>query len=178
MSRFLYTFDQLWSSIEMIPPLICSKKHLFLVYSSVDRLFLCWVHLNLGSSWTCSMLQVNIQHQLHLSLHPLWLLRTFSHEIWLFSCSVMSDSLRPHGLQHTRHPCPALYPGACSHSRPLSWWYPPTILSSVIPLSSCLHSSSASGSFPVSPFFASVAKVLELQLQHQSFQWIFRVYFL
>ena len=54
----------------------------------------------------------------------------------------------------------------------------PHLLPSVVPFSSCLQSFPASGSFPVSQFFASVAKVLEFQLQHQSFQWIFRTDFL
>ena len=47
-----------------------------------------------------------------------------------FSCSVMSDSLWPHGLQHTRLPCPSPYPGSCSNSCPSSQWYHPTISSS------------------------------------------------
>ena len=47
----------------------------------------------------------------------------------LFSCSVLSDYLRPHGLQHSRLPCPSLSPGACSNSCPLSWWCHPTISS-------------------------------------------------
>ena len=51
----------------------------------------------------------------------------------LFSRSVMSNSLRPHGLQHTRFPCPSLSPGACSNSCPLSQWCHPAILFSVIP---------------------------------------------
>ena len=72
-----------------------------------------------------------------------------------FSHSVMSDSLRPHGLQHARLPCPSPIPGACSNSCPSSWRYHPTISSSVIPFSSCLQSFSASGSFPMSQFFAS-----------------------
>ena len=57
-----------------------------------------------------------------------------------FSHSVMSDSLRPHGLQHTRLPCLSPTPGACSNSCPLSWWCNPTISFSVIPFSSCLQS--------------------------------------
>ena len=65
-------------------------------------------------------------------------------------------------------PCPSLSPGACSNSRPLSRWCHLTTLSSVTP-SSCLQSFPASGSFPMSRLFPS-AKVLELQLQHQSFQ--------
>ena len=74
----------------------------------------------------------------------------------LFSRSVVSDSLWPHGLQHTRLPCPSsLSPGACSNSCPLSRWCHPTILSSVVPFSSCLQSFPASGSFPMSWLFAS-----------------------
>ena len=65
----------------------------------------------------------------------------------LFSCSVMSDSLWPHGLQHARPPCPSPSPGTCSNSCPLSQWYHPIILSSVVPFSSCLQSFSASEFF-------------------------------
>ena len=63
---------------------------------------------------------------------------------------VVSDSLWPHRLQLARLPCPSLTPGACSNSCPLSWWCHPTILSSVIPFSSCLQSFPASQSFPMS----------------------------
>ena len=72
-----------------------------------------------------------------------------------FSSSVMSDSLWPHGLQHAKLPCPSPTPRACSNSCPLSWWCHPTILSVVVPFSFCLQSFPASGSFPVSQFFAS-----------------------
>ena len=65
----------------------------------------------------------------------------------LFSLSVMSDSLWPHGLQHARLPCPSLSPRACSNSCPLSRWCRPAVLSSVVPFSSCSQSFSASGSF-------------------------------
>ena len=66
----------------------------------------------------------------------------------LSSYPIMSDSLRPHGLQHTRPPCPSLSPGACSNSCPLSQWCHPTISSSVvIPFSFCLQSCPASGFF-------------------------------
>ena len=73
-----------------------------------------------------------------------------------FSRSVMSDSLQPHRQQHTRPPCPSPTPGVYPNSCPLSRWCHPTISSSVIPFSSCLQSFPASGSFPVSQFFASV----------------------
>ena len=72
-----------------------------------------------------------------------------------FSHSVVSDSLRPQGLQHTRPPCPLPTPGVYSNSCPLSRWCHPTISSSVIPFSSWLQSFPASGSFPISQFFAS-----------------------
>ena len=65
----------------------------------------------------------------------------------LFSRSVTSDSLRPHGLQHARVPCPSPSPGAYSDLCPLSQWCHPTISSSVITFSSCLQSFSASWSF-------------------------------
>ena len=71
------------------------------------------------------------------------------------SVSVMPDSLQPHELQHARPPCPSPTPGACSNSCPSSWWYHPTISSSVIPFSSCLQSFPASGSFQMSQFFSS-----------------------
>ena len=71
----------------------------------------------------------------------------------LFSCSVMSYSLWPHGLQHTRLPCPLLTPRDCSNSCPSSQWCHPTISTSVIPFSFCLQF--FPGSFPTSQFFTS-----------------------
>ena len=67
----------------------------------------------------------------------------------------MSSSLRPHGLQHTRPPCPSPIPGVYSNSSPLSRWCHPTISSSVVPFSSHLQSFPESGSFPMSQFFTS-----------------------
>ena len=64
-----------------------------------------------------------------------------------FNCSVMSDSLQPHGPQHARPPCPSPTPGVHPNSCPLSRWFHPTISSSVVPFSSCLESFPASGSF-------------------------------
>ena len=97
-----------------------------------------------------------------------------------FSRSVVFDSLQPHGLQCARLSCTSPTPGACSNSC-LSRWCHPAISCSVIPFSSCLQSFPATGSFPMSQFFASgsqwLISVLELQLQHQSFQWILRTDF-
>ena len=74
-----------------------------------------------------------------------------------FSSLVMSNSLWPHGLQHTKLPFWPT-PRACSNSCPWSWWCHPTISSSVIPFSFCLQSFPASGSFPMIQFFASVGQ--------------------
>ena len=67
----------------------------------------------------------------------------------------MSNSLRPHGLQHVRPPCPSPTPRVYSNSCLLSWWCHPIISSSVVPFSSHLQSFPASGSFPKSQFLAS-----------------------
>ena len=72
-----------------------------------------------------------------------------------FSHSVMSNSLRPHGLQHARLPCPSPPPWAFSNSWPSSWWCHPTISSPVISFSSCLQSFTALGSFQMSQFSTS-----------------------
>ena len=98
------------------------------------------------------------------------------------SHSVTSDSLWPHGLQHTRPPCPSPTPRVYPNSCPLSQWCHPTISSSVIPfssfnLSSAFNLSQHQGLFKWVSSSHQLAKVLEFQLQHQSFQWIFRTDF-
>ena len=91
-----------------------------------------------------------------------------------FSRSVVSGSLQPHVVQHTRLPCPSPTPETCSNSHPLSWWCHPTISSSVVPFSSLPQSSPASGSFQMSHFFTSggqsigvstLASVLPMNIQ-------------
>ena len=72
-----------------------------------------------------------------------------------FSCSVMSDSLRPHEPQHARPPCPSPTPRVHPNPGPSSRWCHPTITSSVVPFASCPQSFPASGSFPMSQLFAS-----------------------
>ena len=79
------------------------------------------------------------------------------YSVW-FNRSVVSDSLRPHGLQHAKLPCPSRIPGAYSNSRPSTWWCLPTISTSVIPFSSHLQSFPVSGSFSMSQFFASAGQ--------------------
>ena len=94
-----------------------------------------------------------------------------------FSHSVVFHSLWPHGLQHTRLPYPSLTLRVCSNSYVLSWWCHSTISSSVNPFSFCPQSIPASGLFQWVGSLNQMAKILELQFHHQSFQWIFRVDF-
>ena len=72
-----------------------------------------------------------------------------------FSCSVVSGSLRPNEPQHARPPCPSSTPAVHPNSCPLSQWCHPTTSSPVVPFSSCPQTFPASGSFPMSQFFAS-----------------------
>ena len=88
-----------------------------------------------------------------------------------FSCSVVSDSLQLHESQHARPPCPSPTPRVYSNSCPSSGWCHPAVSSSAIPFSSCPQSLPASGSFQWVNSLHQVPKVLEFQLQHQSFQW-------
>ena len=96
-------------------------------------------------------------HLRHWSNNSFWKLSSILSHLFSvqFSCSVVSNSLWPHGLQHTRLPCPSPTPGACLNSCPSSQWCHLAISSSVIPFSSCLQFFPASGSFPKSQFFAS-----------------------
>ena len=89
----------------------------------------------------------------------------------LFSCSVVSDSLWPHGLQHARLPCPSPSPGACSNGCPLSAIQPSHLLA---PSPPAFNLSQRQGLFQWVSSSPELAKGLDLQLQHQSFQWIFR----
>ena len=111
---------------------------------------------------------------------PLCGQRSIQSKLWLFqlscmdvssvqfSCSVISDSLQPLELQHTRLPCLSPTPGACPNSCPSSQWHHPTISSSVVPFSSSLQSFPAQGLFQWVSSLHEVAKILELQFQHQS----------
>ena len=88
-----------------------------------------------------------------------------------FSRSVMTDSLQPCESQHTRPPCPSPTPRVYSNSCPSSQWYHPAISSSVVPFSACPQPSQHQGLFQWVNSSHEVAKVLEFQLHHQSFQW-------
>ena len=95
-----------------------------------------------------------------------------------FSHSLMPDSFRPCGLQHTRPPCPSPTPRACSNSCPLSRWCHPAVSSSVVPSPPAFTLSQHQGLFQWVSSLHQVAKGLEFQFQHQSFQWIIRTDFL
>ena len=94
--------------------------------------------------------------------------------------SVVFNSLRPHGLQRARLPCPSPTPGACSNLHSLSWWCNPIISSSLVLFSSCLQSFPASGSFQMSQLFPSgghsigvsaSTSVLPMNIQDWSLGW-------
>ena len=108
----------------------------------------------------------------YLASHPLWVLLLF------FSGSVVSNPLQPHGQQDTRLPCSSLSPRVFSNSCSLSQWciqpsHPLSLLSPPV-----LNLSQHPVPFPWVGSSHQAAEVLQLQLQHQSFQWIFRVDFL
>ena len=100
--------------------------------------------------------------------------------MWFFwsSCSVMSDSLWPHGLQNIRFPCPSLSPGFCSNSCPLSHWWHISISSSITLFFSCPQVLLAPGSFTKTQFFTSSGQSIEASALASVVQWIFRVGFL
>ena len=128
-----------------------------------------YYHLTLGSLYTVTQRNWPYQQTKLQTIFLSWcsiLSVQFSH-------SVMSNTLRAHGLQIGRLPCPSPTPGASSNSSPSSWWCHPTISFSAVP-SSNLQSFPASGSFHMSHTSHQVAKVLKFQLRHQSFKWIFR----
>ena len=105
-------------------------------------------------SWGCHPLHCPFHH--HQPYSPFYSPFLMSYPSFLlFILYVMSNSLWPHGLQHTSLPCPSLSLGICSNSCLLSRGCHPTISSSVPPFSSCLQSFPASGSLPMSQFFLS-----------------------
>ena len=91
------------------------------------------------------------------------------------SANKSCPTLQPHGLRHTRLPCPPLSPGGCPNSRPLCWYFYLTSSSSATPFSFFFQSVLWGLFLKSVGFLHWAAKVLELQLQHQSFQWVFRV---
>ena len=109
-----------------------------------------------SGSYSFSRGSSQTRDQIHVSCIGRWILYHWpiSSVSLQFSCSVMSDSLRPHESQHTRPPCPSPTPRVHSDSHPSSQWCYPAISSSVVPFSSCPQSLPASESFPTSQLFA------------------------
>ena len=88
-----------------------------------------------------------------------------------FSCSDVSDSLRPHESQHTRPPCPSPTPGIHPNSYPASQWCHPAISSSIVLFSSCPESLPKSGSFPMSQLFAWGGQNIGVSASASLLQW-------
>ena len=109
--------------------------------------------------YLCVFVQISLCMSAQNVVHIQWCCRSnsciYQFSSVQFSCSVVSDSLHPHGLQHTRLPCPSPIPRARSNSCPSSQWCHPAISSSVDPFSFCLQSIPALGSFLRSQFFTS-----------------------
>ena len=110
-------------------------------------------------SLDCSFLNYIVANTIILSL--------FSELYQFSSVTQLCLTLQPHGLQHASFPCPSPTPGACSNSCPLSQWCHLTISSSVFLFSSCLQSFPASGSFPMSQFFASHGQSIEVSASNE-----------
>ena len=126
--------------------------HMYLGIKNPGLSSVAWL---LEKLWNSGM--INFFNQRHLgwenrALWGSWL--CFGIRSDQISCSVISDSLRPHELQHARPPCPSPTPGVHWDSRPSSQWCHPAISSSVDPFSSCPQSLPASGSFPMNQLFA------------------------
>ena len=146
----------------IIGRLIQNPEWIHIQFSSVQllsrvRLFAtpwtagCQTSLSITNSWSPRkpMSIVSVMPSKHLIFCRPLLLSSVQ-----FSCSVVSDSLRPCESQHTRPPCPSPTPGVHSDSCPLSQWCHPAISSSVVPFSSCPQSLPALGSLPMSQLFA------------------------
>ena len=118
-----------------------TKSHILIVSKSCYNLIIQHVGWNWKDSWSNVLVKLK---SIHVAISSVQ-----------FSCSVMSNSLWPQGLQHARPPCPSPSPRVYSSSSPLSRWCHPNISSSAVPFSSCLQSFPASGSFPMSQLFIS-----------------------
>ena len=128
-------FDQLWPCSKILP---CSKLLPFL-----------------GPFTVVSFEDVPQGPRFPHTLRGCWTRQLYSNGSVQFGRSVVSASLRPHGPQHAKPPCPSPTPGVYSNSCPLSWWCHLTISSSLVPFSSHLQSFPESGSYPMSQFFVS-----------------------
>ena len=122
------------------------KEWIWVTSSEVDEPRACYTEWNgQWKCWTCGLGSIPSRGT---KIPP-------ATSVSQFSRSVISDSLRLHGVQHSRLPCPSPTPRAYSNSCPLSQWCHPTISSSVIPFSFCLQSFPTSGYFQMSQLFTS-----------------------
>ena len=175
-SYFQHRLTLYWYAEVLEEPYVASKKSCVIPESTLIT-FYDWA-MELPSF--CKRIQINFwifSRYFPLKGWWIWSLKYIFNSIQ-FSHSVVSESLWSHEPQHTRPPCPSPTPIVYSNSCTLSRWCHPTILSFVVPFSSCLQYFPASVSLLVSHSSHQVAKWLEFQLQHQSFQWIFRTDFL
>ena len=144
-------------SIEKIYNSIRLKEYIVLIIIQIRVRWNFFLHRVIGHLYFFSVFPIPVLQSLfwwafQLLIIVLMELCMYSVQI---SCSVLSDSLRPHEPQHARPPCPSPTPGVYSNSCPLSRWCHPAIPSSVVPFSSCPQSLPASGSFPMSQLFTS-----------------------
>ena len=170
----MYPFES-WLSPDICPGVVANIFLVYLLQCLFFQLFLLFIFKGVPCKQHMVCFFFLIQR---IYLDKLIFLFGYFQDCQLFCfqfSSVASYSLWPYALQHA---CPSPTPGACSNSCPLSQWCHPTISSSAVPFSSCLQSFPASESFPMSQFFTSDGQSFGIQLQHQSFQWIFRSDFL
>ena len=166
---FILFFIFIYISISLVAqlcPTLCKPMDYSLPGSSIHGIFqarvLEWTAIFFSRGSYRPRDQARVSHIVGRGF-TVWATKKYIHICSVqFSHSVISDSLQPHGLQHARPPCPSSTPGVYSNSCPLSQWCHPTISSSVVPFSSCLQSFPASGSFPLSQFFASGGQSIEI----------------
>ena len=132
----------------------CSWSHTLLAHSEWAQEMLVWVYgwrKFPANSFSCKAHLWGITSTCFSNSSK----QTGGSSVQFNSVAQLCPTLRPHGLQYVRPPCPSLTLRVYSNSCPLSWWYHPNISSSVVPFSSCLQSFPASASFSMSQLFPS-----------------------
>ena len=167
----------MWSKIHILIYLILTTLlNQYHHYLQLQKRVLTHSNFIRSHSWLSALFKLHkilYKSRSHIHSVSLWSFSSVQ-----FSHSFVSDSLQPNELQHTRFLCPSPNSRVYSNLCPLSQWWHPTISSSVTLLSYCLHSPSIRVLSNESAFCIRWPKHWNLILQHQSFQWIFRVDFL